>query len=155
MHLCGPVMCPLLARLGSITEDTCRADLTAFEEQCMASTPSIHPFSSPLQPLLFLRPSTSFWRLCHSDSFNMPCMHARRPSLFVHSHFLAVFIWQATGIVFTITGSSEMTLQEVNAAAEAIFEMADPEANIIFGAQIDDTMGGVLSITVVATGFGA
>jgi len=62
-------------------------------------------------------------------------------------------IAQATGIVFTITGSSDMTLQEVNAAAEAIFEMADANANIIFGAQIDDSMGTVLSITVVATGF--
>ena len=47
-------------------------------------------------------------------------------------------ISQATGIVFTITGSSDMTLQEVNAAAEAIYDMADPDANIIFGAQIDD-----------------
>jgi cell division protein FtsZ len=63
-------------------------------------------------------------------------------------------ISQATGIVFTITGSSDMTLQEVNAAAEAIYEMADPDANIIFGAQVDETMGNVLSITVVATGFG-
>ena len=93
-------------------------------------------------------------------------------------------ITQATGIVFTITGSSDMTLQEVgaaaaaeadpgrrttdptpplspaprgplqvNAAAEAIYDMADPDANIIFGAQIDDEMAGVLSITVVATGF--
>jgi len=62
-------------------------------------------------------------------------------------------ISQATGVVFTITGSSEMTLQEVNEAAKAIYEMADDEANIIFGAQIDETMGSVLSITVVATGF--
>lgn len=63
-------------------------------------------------------------------------------------------ISQATGIVFTITGASDMTLQEVNAAAETIYGMAHPDANIIFGAQIDDTMGSVLSITVVATGFG-
>jgi len=63
-------------------------------------------------------------------------------------------IAQATGIVFTITGASDMTLQEVNEAAEAIYEMADPDANIIFGAQIDETMGPVLSITIVATGFG-
>lgn len=64
-------------------------------------------------------------------------------------------IAQATGIVFTISGSSDMTLQEVNAAAEAIYDMTDPDANIIFGAQIDEEMGGVLSITVVATGFSA
>jgi cell division protein FtsZ len=64
-------------------------------------------------------------------------------------------ISQATGIVFTITGAQDMTLQEVNEAAEAIYEMADPDANIIFGAQIDDSMGPVLSITIVATGFNA
>mmetsp|Transcript_44238 Transcript_44238/g.116252 ORF Transcript_44238/g.116252 Transcript_44238/m.116252 type:complete len:367 (+) Transcript_44238:23-1123(+) len=63
-------------------------------------------------------------------------------------------IAQATGIVFTITGAADMTLQEVNEAAEAIYEMADPDANIIFGAQIDESMGSVLSITIVATGFG-
>jgi cell division protein FtsZ len=62
-------------------------------------------------------------------------------------------ISQATGIVFTITGASDMTLQEVNEAAEAIYEMSHPDANIIFGAQIDESMGSVLSITVVATGF--
>ena len=62
-------------------------------------------------------------------------------------------ISQATGIVFTITGASHMTLQEVNEAAEAIYEMSHPDANIIFGAQIDEDMGSVLSITVVATGF--
>jgi len=61
---------------------------------------------------------------------------------------------QATGVVFTITGSSEMTLQEVNAAAQAIYEMTDPDANIIFGAQIDEDMGNVITVTVVATGFG-
>ena len=62
-------------------------------------------------------------------------------------------ISQATGIVFTISGSSDMTLQEVNEAAEAIYEMSHPDANIIFGAQIEESMGSVLSITVVATGF--
>ena len=62
-------------------------------------------------------------------------------------------ISQATGIVFTITGASDMTLQEVNEAAEAIYGMSHPDANIIFGAQVDENMGSVLSITVVATGF--
>lgn len=47
-----------------------------------------------------------------------------------------------------------MTLQEVNAAAQAIYEMSDDDANIIFGAQIDETMGSVITVTVVATGFG-
>ena len=63
-------------------------------------------------------------------------------------------ISQATGVVFTITGASDMTLQEVNAAASAIYEMADDDANIIFGAQIDESMGSVITVTVVATGFG-
>jgi cell division protein FtsZ len=63
-------------------------------------------------------------------------------------------IGQATGIVLTITGATDMTLQEVNAAAQAIYDLADPDANIIFGAQVDDSMGGVISVTVVATGFG-
>jgi len=62
-------------------------------------------------------------------------------------------ISQATGIVFTISGASDMTLQEVNEAAAAIYDMSHPDANIIFGAQIDESMGSVLSITVVATGF--
>ena len=62
---------------------------------------------------------------------------------------------QATGIVFTITGASDMTLQEVNEAAEAIYSMSHPDANIIFGSMIDEDMGSVISITVVATGFAA
>ena len=75
------------------------------------------------------------------------CSQARRPSPLLLAYSAA------TGIVFTITGSSEVTLQEVNEAAEAIYEMSDADANIIFGAQIDETMGSVLSVTVVATGF--
>ena len=42
---------------------------------------------------------------------------------------------------------------QVNEAAETIYEMSHPDANIIFGAQIDESMGTVLSITIVATGF--
>lgn len=60
---------------------------------------------------------------------------------------------EATGIVFTITGAADLSLQEVDEAANTIFEMSHPDANIIFGAQIDESMGSVLSITVVATGF--
>ena len=44
----------------------------------------------------------------------------------------------ADSTAFYDLGSSDMTLQEVNAAAQAIFEMSDPDANIIFGAQVDD-----------------
>jgi cell division protein FtsZ len=46
-----------------------------------------------------------------------------------------------------------MTLQEVNTAAACITDLASPDANVIFGSHIDDTMGSVLSVTVVATGF--
>jgi cell division protein FtsZ len=60
----------------------------------------------------------------------------------------------AKGVVFNITGGSDMTLHEVNTAAETIYEGVDPNANIIFGAVIDDEkMEGEIRITVIATGF--
>jgi cell division protein FtsZ len=59
----------------------------------------------------------------------------------------------ASGAVFNVTGGSDMTLHEVNAAAEIIYEGVDPNANIIFGAVIDERMQGEVSITVIATGF--
>ncbi len=59
----------------------------------------------------------------------------------------------ARGVLFTITGGPDLTLFEVNEAAEIIHAAADPEANIIFGAVIDDRMGGDVKISVIATGF--
>src|SRR3989449_5995360 len=59
----------------------------------------------------------------------------------------------ARGVLFTITGGPDLTLFEVNEAAEIIHAAADPEANIIFGAVIDERMGGELKISVIATGF--
>ena len=59
----------------------------------------------------------------------------------------------ARGVLFTITGGPDLTLFEVNEAAEIIHAAADPEANIIFGAVIDDRMGGEVKIGVIATGF--
>ena len=50
--------------------------------------------------------------------------------------------------------TSNVPAGKTNEAAEAIYEMSHPDANIIFGVQIDETMGPVLSITIVATGFG-
>jgi cell division protein FtsZ len=61
----------------------------------------------------------------------------------------------ARGVVFNITGGSDLTLHEVNAAAELIYEAVDPNANIIFGAVIDDRLQGEVRITVIATGFTA
>ena len=46
-----------------------------------------------------------------------------------------------------------MTLQEVNEAAEAIYQMSHPDANIIFGTSVDDTYGDEIAVTVVATSF--
>jgi len=59
----------------------------------------------------------------------------------------------AKGVVFNITGGSDLTLHEVNSAAETIYEVVDPEANIIFGAVVDDRLQGEIRITVIATGF--
>ena len=59
----------------------------------------------------------------------------------------------AKGIIINITGGSDLTLHEVNEAAESIYEVADEDANIIFGAVIDETMDEKIKITVIATGF--
>ena len=59
----------------------------------------------------------------------------------------------ARGILINVTGGPSMTLHEVNEAATLIQDEADEEANIIFGAVIDETLGEDLSITVIATGF--
>ncbi|HUG55655.1 MAG TPA: cell division protein FtsZ [Candidatus Limnocylindrales bacterium] len=59
----------------------------------------------------------------------------------------------ARGVLFTITGGPDLTLFEVNEAAEIIHAAADPEANIIFGAVIDDRLGQDVKISVIATGF--
>jgi cell division protein FtsZ len=65
-----------------------------------------------------------------------------------------VHIEGARGVLINITGGPSLTLHEVNEAATLIQEEADDDANIIFGAVIDDTMGEQVRITVIATGFG-
>ncbi|MEW6300923.1 MAG: cell division protein FtsZ, partial [Thermodesulfobacteriota bacterium] len=60
----------------------------------------------------------------------------------------------AKGVLINITGGSDLTLHEVNEAATLIQEEADQEANIIFGAVIDETLENEIHITVIATGFG-
>ena len=62
-------------------------------------------------------------------------------------------IEKAKGVVFNIVGGNDLTLQEINAAAEVIYEAVDPNANIIFGALVDESMNGEIAITVIATGF--
>lgn len=72
----------------------------------------------------------------------------------ISSPLLDFPIAKAKGIVFNIVGGSDMTLQEINAAAEVIYENVDADANIIFGALVDDKLNsGEVSITVLATGF--
>jgi len=71
----------------------------------------------------------------------------------INSPLLDFPIDQAQGIVFNVVGGNDMTLQEINAAAEVIYENVDPSANIIFGALVDDSMQGAISITVLACGF--
>src|SRR5213083_86708 len=60
----------------------------------------------------------------------------------------------ARGVLINITGGPDLSLHEVNEAATLIQEEADEEANIIFGAVIDESMGDEVRITVIATGFG-
>jgi cell division protein FtsZ len=71
----------------------------------------------------------------------------------IASPLLEVNIAGAQGVLFNITGGSNLSLFEVDEAAEIIKETADPEANIIFGTVIDERMGDDISITVIATGF--
>ena len=71
----------------------------------------------------------------------------------IQSPLLETSIEGARGIIINITGGSDMGLHEANTAAELIQRSADPEANIIFGTVIDDSMGDEIQITVIATGF--
>ncbi len=71
----------------------------------------------------------------------------------VASPLLEINIAGAQGILFNITGSSNLTLWEVTEAAEEIRAAADPEANIIFGTSFNERLGEEVMITVIATGF--
>ncbi|KAF9598751.1 hypothetical protein IFM89_031419 [Coptis chinensis] len=89
----------------------------------------------------------------------------------IQSPLLDIGIERATGIVWNITGGSDLTLFEVNAAAEVIYDLVDPSANLIFGAVVDPSISGQacksskpgraypplssiqVSITLIATGF--
>jgi cell division protein FtsZ len=71
----------------------------------------------------------------------------------IQSPLLETSIEGAKGIIINISGASDMGLHEANTAAELVQRNADPEANIIFGTVIDDSMGDEIQITVIATGF--
>lgn len=71
----------------------------------------------------------------------------------ISSPLLESSIEGAKGVVFNVTGGHDLTLHEVNIAAETIYDVVDPNANIIFGAVIDERMQGEMRLTVIATGF--
>lgn len=71
----------------------------------------------------------------------------------ISSKLLDITIDGARGILFNVTGGSDLTLFEVNQAAAIIKETAHPDVNLIFGAVVDPNMGDNLRITVIATGF--
>ncbi|GFH26496.1 uncharacterized protein HaLaN_24657 [Haematococcus lacustris] len=62
-------------------------------------------------------------------------------------------IERATGIVYNITGGTDLTLQEVNRVSEVVTGLADPSCNIIFGAVVDPEYDGIINVTIIATGF--
>lgn len=71
----------------------------------------------------------------------------------VNSNLLETSINGAKGIVFTITGGSDLSMMEVSEAARIINSLADEDAKIIFGAVVDERLKDELKITIVATGF--
>lgn len=71
----------------------------------------------------------------------------------ISSPLLETSIEGAQGVLLNITGGLNLTLFEVNEASEIIAEAADPEANIIFGAVIDESLKEEVRVTVIATGF--
>lgn len=71
----------------------------------------------------------------------------------IESPLLELSIDGAKGVLFNITGGNDLSMFEVDEAARIITEAADPEANVIFGAVINDSYTGEVKITVIATGF--
>uniref|UniRef100_A0A0D9WH28 Tubulin/FtsZ GTPase domain-containing protein n=1 Tax=Leersia perrieri TaxID=77586 RepID=A0A0D9WH28_9ORYZ len=74
----------------------------------------------------------------------------------IQSPLLDIGIERATGIVWNITGGNDLTLTEVNAAAEVIYDLVDPGANLIFGSVIDPSYTGqVLPIAIIYSDLGS
>lgn len=71
----------------------------------------------------------------------------------LNSPLLDVSVDGARGVLLNFTGGPDMTLHEVNEAADIVSKAAEPNANIIFGTVIDEAMEGRLQVTVIATGF--
>ena len=71
----------------------------------------------------------------------------------ISSSLLETSMEGARGVLLTIAGPPDMALHEVNEAAEVIAKHCDPDAEIIFGAVIDERLGDEISVTVIAAGF--
>jgi len=71
----------------------------------------------------------------------------------INSPLLETTIDGASGVIFTVTGGPDLTLHEVQEAANVVYSAVSDDANIIFGAVIDDRLHGEVLITVIATGF--
>ena len=71
----------------------------------------------------------------------------------ISSPLLESSIDGAKGVLLSIAGPTDLTLHEVNQAADAITKVAHPDANIIFGAVVDDALGDEVRVTVIAAGF--
>ena len=71
----------------------------------------------------------------------------------VSSPLLETSITGATGVLINVTGPEDMELEDVETAANIVMEASNPDANIIFGATVDNTMEDTLRVTVIATGF--
>lgn len=88
-----------------------------------------------------------------SSSGETRAMEAARAA--ISSPLLETSIEGARGVLLNITGGPDLSLYEVNEAAEVIAQAADPDANIIFGAVIDQRISDEVRVTVIATGFDA
>ncbi len=73
----------------------------------------------------------------------------------ISSQLLETSIKGATGIIVNITGGEDMSMMEMGEALNLIYDVADPDANVIFGAGVDESLGDQVRITVIATGFNA
>ncbi len=72
----------------------------------------------------------------------------------INSPLIETTMDNARGVIISITGSEDIGLEEVELAASIVKEMAHPDANIIWGAQLDDTVEDTIRVTVIATGLG-
>ncbi|KAF6251817.1 Tubulin/FtsZ, GTPase domain-containing protein [Scenedesmus sp. NREL 46B-D3] len=71
----------------------------------------------------------------------------------VNAPLIQQSVERATGIIFNITGGTDLTLMDVNSVSEVVNSLADPSANVIFGAVVDERYTGELRVTIIATGF--